>query len=243
MNAVRNHDRYHRHAAIRVANRIAGSVAKVQIEVSRPVTKTDDVVPASRRHVAARRAQRNLNVVDDDLHHAPHLARAQQHFHPCQVPVIARQCHRRLHPRRAVDQRHHVVVLRLIVDRPAGVRTLLSITPHQHVRRHELHAPKSPRDVVRAVDLKHAAPLAGSARVVARRVRRRGIQVADAASFPSRIAATEEWRVGAPRAPINAFPPLRRIAGEHPRTALLDADLRQQHALKIQPVVERKPQR
>ncbi len=77
-----------------------------------------NVVPAGSRHVRSRDARRNLHVVHQHLQHALHLAHPQQHFHPRQIAVVAREHHRRLIPRRAVHHRHEVVVPGLDSPKP-----------------------------------------------------------------------------------------------------------------------------
>src|SRR5437899_3285355 len=75
--SIWNHDGKKCHASVRIAQRMAGGVTEIGIEIPASGSRAHHVVPSRRRHIRARNTDWNFDAVHYDFDYARDFARAK----------------------------------------------------------------------------------------------------------------------------------------------------------------------
>ena len=235
--SIRHRDGRVGHAAIGIAQWMASPVGVFEIESTAARAGVHHVVPTGCRHVLPSHAAWNLDAVDYHLQHARNFTGAKQHFDPRQVAIVAGEHHGRMGPHRAIVNRHKIVEARLILRHARRLKAGVAMPAHQDTGRHEFDSTEARRGAVGGILVEHTAIDAGRASVVAACVRLAGVQIARPARLLWRIAAPVEQRVCAAIAAIHRLYPLCLGRGKSPGASPLNAHVRQEQALRVQPAI------
>ena len=208
---------------------------KLRIHRAIALATAHQVVPTRRGHVRATHPFGDLRVVDQHLYRTLNLAHPQQHFHPRQVAVIASENHRRLIPGRAISQRNHIVVARLVLAHRRNMRALLTVTAHQDARGYKSIAPETPLREHSALFTVGTCIVAGNILLTA------AIQISRSAGQTRRITTPVKGRVPAFLSTGQREFTLRRIGGKRPGATLLNPNFGQQDPLIVQPRSKAQP--
>ena len=77
-------------------------------------------------------AQWYLDVVNQNFEYTLDVAHSQQHFQVCKVAIVTSEHYWGRIPSRAVNQRHKIVIPRLVVGYRRGLPIFFAITPYQN---------------------------------------------------------------------------------------------------------------
>ena len=177
------------HTAVRVALRVAVAVTEVGVLRAVASAARQQIPPAGGSHIGALDAPRDLDAIDQNLENAFNFSHAQQHFHSCQIPVVAGKHHVRRVPLRSVNQGHKIVIAGLIILDGRELVVLLPGPAHQDGGRHEFNAAKAGCRASGCIGGKHTALFAITACVGTGGERGSRVQATRSAALVGRVSA------------------------------------------------------